>query len=313
MTPEDPSPSVPVRRAAQRHFSQSGTPRPPDLQRVRRAGTVHRARRERRRSGGESFSVSRELVIGGALILLLALVGGGLWVVGRMMDKGADQASVRAGSGSPETARVWRGPHPFEVVKHFTTAPNHAERLKWVRQPERVGAAMEWFFLEGPGAREKVKGTVPMTVAAGGEVLYENYLVELEGGGRRWLSVSVDPEGAKVDFDAYARTSSESWEDLLSGRVEAVEVMRLNLRPGGFYLHAFPDESRWLHFKATTPDLAEGLDLYVERGSLAESKLVEQGEQIDHMTLSLRAVGDGARHRQFEISEVKAAGWVLPD
>ena len=313
MTPEDPSPSVPVRRAAQRHFSQSDTPRPADLQRVRRAGTVHRASRGRRRSGQESISVSRELVIGGALILLLVLVGGGLWVVGRMMGKGQDRAAVKAGSGAPEVSRVWRGPHPFEVVKRFTAAPNHDERLKWVRQPERVGAAMEWFFREGPGSREKVRETVPMTVGAGGEVLYENYLVELEGGGRRWLSVSVDPEGAKIDFDAYARTSSESWEDLLSGKAAAAEVMRLQLRPGGFYLHAFPDESRWLHFKATTPDLAEGLDLYVERGSLAEAKLLEQGEQIDQMTLSLRAVGDSARHRQFEISEVKAAGWVLPD
>ncbi len=282
---------------------------------MRRAGAVHQAGRRRSKKGEPAFALSRELVIGGALVLMLVLVCGGLWVVGLTQDKGAGKGAPAgaAGTGAPELARVWQGPHPSEVVERFTAASSHAERLKWVRHPERVGAAMEAFFREGPGAREKVRGTVPMTVGSGGAVLYENYLVEFEDGGRRWLSVSVDPEGAKVDFDAYARHGSESWEDLLSGKVGAAEVMRLNLQPGGFYLHAFPDESRWLNFKAATPDLAEGLDLYVERGSPAEAKLVEQGERIDHMTLSIRAVGDSARHRQFEITGVKAVGWVLPD
>ena len=320
MTPDDSSSRPPVRKGADRHFIQSGEPRLPDLQRVRRAGSVgqvgrvRRSRRSRRsgdRTEGSTGRVSREVAIGAALLVLLGFACVGLWLLGRMRAKGREEAGIS--TAAPELAKVWTGPHPHAVVENFTKASTHAERLKWVRNPDRVGRVMEAFFATGPGSTEKIKGSFPMTVGTVGEMLYENYQVDLEGGGRRWLSVSVDPDGAKVDFDAYARRGSESWEDLLSGKVPEAEVMRVQLKPGGFYLHGFSDELRWMNYKASSPDLAEDLDLYVERGGLAAAMLLDQAEQVDHVTVSLRAVGDSAGRRQFEITAVKAVGWVLAD
>ena len=258
--------------------------------------------------------VSRELAVGALLLGVLVLVGVGLWLLGRMRgrpDSGGEAASTAKVSESQQV--IWQGPIPSEVADNFTKAATHAERLKWVRQPDKVDAEMEAFFRAGPGAVEKITGTVAMAASGPGDMLYENYQVNLESGEPRLLCVSVDPRGAKVDFEAYARSSSEKWTDLVSGVVTSAEEVRVILRPGGFFMHRFPDESKWLHFKATTPDLPDSLDFYVARGSKAADELVREGESIAQATLSIRAVEDSAKYRQFEITAVKAIGWVEPE
>ena len=212
-----------------------------------------------------------------------------------------------------EAPKVWQGPVPSEVAENFTSATTHAQRLRWVRQAEKVGAAMEAFFRDGAGAAEKVTATrCHWPTGESGDTVYEILQVEMESGEARLLCVSVDPDGAKVDFEAYARHGSEAWEDLLSGAVTSAEEMRVVLRPGGFYLHRFTDESKWAHFKASTPDLADPLDFYVERDSEAARELERAGGTLSHATLSIRAVEDSAKFRQFEITAVKATGWVVP-
>lgn len=321
MTPDDPTPSPRESPSPGRFYSPGGNAGQPEINRVRRAGTVHMSEGRGRRRGRERkpaapvFIVSREVVIGGLLLLLVIAVAGGLWFVG-LSRGGVDREEDVAGNpdeGVAASPAEWQGPHPSEVVEKFTAAKTQEERLKWVRQPDKVGAAMEAFFRSGPGAGEKVVATQPMAVSGTGAMLYEDYLVQMEGGGVRLASVSVDPTGAKVDFAAYARQCSESWGDLLGSAVMEAEEMRVILRPGGYYLHAFPDEEQWRNFKASTPDLPEGIDLYVERGTALDRQLADLGEGIDRMTLSIRAVGDSAKHRQFEITGVKCVGWVLPE
>jgi hypothetical protein len=321
MTPDDPTPSPRESPSPGRSYSPGGNAGQPDITRVRRAGTVHvpdgrgpRRGRERR-PATPVFIVSREIVVGVLLLLLVIAVAGGLWFVG-LSRGGADRKDSTGGDGADgvtASPAEWQGPHPSEVVDRFTAARTHAERLKWVRQPDKVGAAMEAFFRDGPGAGEKIVGIQPMAVSGNGAMLYEDYLVQLEGGGVRLASVSVDPAGAKVDFPAYARQNSESWDDLLGSSVMEAEEVRVILRPGGYYLHAFPDEEQWRNFKASTPDLPEGIDLYAERGTALDRQLAELGEGIDRMTLSIRAVGDSAKHRQFQITGIKSVGWVLPE
>ena len=255
--------------------------------------------------------VSREVVIGVLLLLVLVVVAGGLWWVGRNRGKAESGEETSEGRrASEEAVVVWQGPIPSKVVENFTTAGSHAERLKWVNQPEKVGAEMEAFFRDGPGAKEKVNGTMALTVVAQGDLLYEYYQASLEGGESRLLCVSVDPRGAKVDFEAYARSGSEKWTKLVSGAVPSAEEVRVVLRPGGFYMHRFPDEEEWIHFEASTPDLPDSMDFYVARDSEAARELAPVGSSISHVTVSIRAVEDSARYRQFEITAVKALGWV---
>lgn len=321
MNAEDPTPSSRANASPTRTYSPGGKAGQPDITRVRRAGTVHVAEGRGRRRSRErrvvvpAFAISREWVVGGLLLLLVLAVAGGLWLLGLSRGGSGDRADADRGarSGMSASPAEWRGPHPSEVLEKFVAATSHEERLKWVRQPDKVGPAMEAFFRDGAGAREKIVGTQPLAVSDQGAMLYEDYLVQLEGGGIRLASVSVDPDGAKVDFPAYARLGSESWDDLLGGVVKEADEVRLILQPGGFYLHAFPDEEAWRNFKASSPDLPEGIDLYVGRGTALDRQLEELAGRTDRATLSIRAVGDSAKHRQFEITGVKGIGWVLPE
>ena len=287
---------------------------------MKRAGGVHLVPKGQRRRGGQrspqggGAGISREVVIGGLLVLVLILVAGGLWMLGRGRGgAAAGQEKSQAESASEGEHIIWQGPNPSEVAESFTKATTHAERLKWVRQPDKVGAEMETFFRDGPGASEKIVGKAALSASELGDLIYENYLVSLESGQPRLLCISVDPRGAKVDFEAYARSCSVKWTDLMSGSVASAEEVRVILQPEGFFMHRFPDEEKWVHFKATTPDLPDSLDFYVTRDSEAARELEKGHVLAPHVTLSIRAVEDSAKYRQFEITAVKALGWVEPE
>jgi hypothetical protein len=113
-----------------------------------------------------------------------------------------------------------------------------------------------------------------------------------------------------VDFEAYARSGSEKWSELAAGTVPSAEEMRVIVQSGGFYMHRFPDQTKWVHFKATTPDLPGSMDLYVLRDSEAARQLAQVGETMARVTVSIRAVEDSAKYRQFEITAIRAIGWV---
>ena len=295
-------------------MSASGRSRPREAIQVRKMAKSLATMEPRIRRTVPLVNLGREMVIGGLLVTALVLAGGGLWVAGRLRERSLAMEGAPVAVTPAEASEVfWQGPNPAEVAERFTRAGSHAERLKWVRYPDQVGAAMEAFFREGPGATEQLAGTALLASSSGGDLLFENYEVRFKGGESRLLSVSVDPAGAKVDFKSYARHCSESWPDLLSGKVTAAAEMRVILAPGGFYLHRFTDEKKWIHLKASTPDLPEALDFYVPRDSPAARELRQAGGNLSRATVAIRAVGDSAKYRQFEITGVTATDWVEPD
>ncbi len=316
MMPDHSAPRIPQQRREIYSVTPGGNSRNPEPFQCRRGGTREALTRGRRRSE-PVVTIHRELVIGGLLLAAVTVVACGLWWVGRGQDRPQPgtvaKTVVERQKAAAPTAIVWEGPIPAEVVEKFTRATTHAQRLRWVRDAETVGPAMEAFFRDGPGATEKIMATRPVAESADGDMLYEVYQVTMERGGPRLVCVSVDPEGAKVDFKAYARHGSESWDDLLSGEVLAAEEVRVFLRPGGFFQQRFSDEEKWLHFQATTPDLPDSLDFYVARDSPAAVALAREGDTIGNMTVSIRAVDDSAKSGQFEITALKASGWIEPE
>ncbi|MCW1925329.1 hypothetical protein OKA05_22405 [Luteolibacter arcticus] len=235
----------------------------------------------------------------------------GLWLMGRKQSAGgrAIAEDRRESAGQPEK---WHGPIPSVIAERFTKAKNHKERLELVRNPAQVGPAMEAFFRDGPGASEQIKGLRPLSAGSSGDLVFESYSAELANAPARLLSVTVDPEGAKVDFKCYARLGSVPWEDLLTGKVTEAAEVRVILQAGGYYLHEFNDEQKWLHFKATSPDLSETLDFYLDRKHPSAGDLQESKESLFPATLSVRAVNGSEKRRQFEITGVKALQWVEP-
>jgi hypothetical protein len=233
--------------------------------------------------------------------------------MGRMHSAGGKQeAGVANRVESSAPREKWHGPVPSVIAERFIEAKSHEQRLELVRNPVQVGPAMEAFFKSGPGATEKIKGFHPVANGSSGDLAFESYTVEIANAPVRLLSVTIDPQGAKVDFECYARLGSVAWEDLLTGKVSEAAEVRVILEPGGYYLHEFSDEQKWLHFKATSPDLAETLDFYLDRQSPSVRDIRELGASSIRATLSVRAVNGSEKRRQFEITAVKALDWVEP-
>lgn len=258
--------------------------------------------------------LQKEWVVAGLLGFVLIAAVSGFWIAGVMRSGARPAAPVAVASTAVEAPpEKWQGPIPTEVANRFIAATTHEERLKWVRNPERVGADMEDFFSSGPGASEKVEAIVPLPVAAAGPLVFEEFLAKLEGGRHRIVSVSVDPRGAKVDFGCYAFRGTATWEQLLAGEVEEAEGMKILLQTNNFYVHEFADEQRWMHFKAVVPDLPESLNLYVEREGEMARELKSLEEDGFRATVSVRSVNGSAARRQFEITGVTSLGWVAEE
>jgi hypothetical protein len=270
-----------------------------------------------RRSSGQRrqrtiVQVKREWVVILLMVLLPLAAAGGLWLLGRIQSARSDDQPVSVFRPAAVPLEKWRGPVPSVVAERFMDAKTHEDRLEWVRNPAEVDAAMKEFFQRGPGATEQVTGFQPMASGSSGDLLFESFNVQISGAPGRLLSVSVDPQGAKVDFECYARSGSVSWDHLLSGKVSEAAEVRVVLQQGAFYLRRFADEARWMHFKATSPDLPETLDFYLDRQHPSARELSEKKASMFRATLSIRAVDGSEKHRQFQISGVKALDWVEP-
>lgn len=278
--------------------------------------TSHASPSGTRRRRGERpqgpLQAKKEWVITGLIGVLLIMAVAGLWLMGRMHSGGKAglPAVDRAEASTP--VEKWQGPIPAVIAERFIEAKTQEERLELVRNPAQVGPAMEAFFKSGPGATEQVKGFYPLTTGSSGDVSFEKYTVEFASSSPRLLSVTIDPRGAKVDFECYARMGSVAWADVLSGKAKEAREVRVFLQAGSYYLHSFGDEQKWLHFSATSPDLPETLDFYLDRENPAVRDIENAGRKIFPATLSILAVDGSEKYHQFEITAVKALEWVEP-
>ena len=270
---------------------------------------------KRRRRGERPVGLlqaKKEWVIIGLIGALLLMAVAGLWLVGQRHSGGNGSLSVvdRAQASAP--LEKWQGPIPSVIAERFIEAKTQEERLELVRNPAEVGPAMEAFFKKGPGATEQIKGFFPLARGASGDLSFEKYKVEFASSPPRLLSVTIDPRGSKVDFECYARLGSVGWDEVLSGKAKEAAEVRVILQAGCYYLHSFKDEQKWLHFTATSSDLPETLDFYLDRENPAVRDLQDSGGGSFPATLSIRAVNGSEKHHQYEITAVKALEWVEP-
>jgi len=244
-------------------------------------------------------------------ILVVASLGLGAWLGVRQRHS---LRAAAASSAAMKSGAFEHGPSPTAVAYNFMRAGNQTERLRWVRQPEKVAALVEEFFSHGRGANESMVSLSPMDSALADVNSYEPFAVELSDGSRRLLCVVRENGSAKVDFKAYARHGSVPWEDLLSGTAKQASEVRVLIQKSDYYNFEFADERRWIDFTATTPDLDSSVHLYVSSTSpdmKSLNKLVS-GEGLG-VTVAIRAHGESHLKRQFEITALLATDWVLPD
>ena len=149
-------------------------------------------------------------------------------------------------------------------------------------------------------------------------LLIEGVLVNYKGKERtnqRLALLTPDDRGRwQVDFDAFARTVTPSWSDLLGGAGELARV-RVIAIPGVYYNGIFRDESAWSCYFLTSPDTDVTLCGYCRTGSrddISMKQLFAEGAANARVTLELRRIKD-AEPRQFEIARILSREWVVPD
>lgn len=240
--------------------------------------------------------------------LLLAVLGAGGWFALQR------PAAVAAESLPAPVAVVDDGLSARAVAEHFTGATTQEERLKWVRQPDAVAAAMELFFSSGKGSGEVVAKLDAIAPGNLDESIHERFAVTMADGTRRLLCLLPTAGGVRVDFKAYARHGSVAWTDLLGGQAVEADEMRLFLEKGDYYNFGFKHEVRWQCFTVTSPDLELPVWVYLARTDPAHKLLqAAYGPKPVRVTVALRSVGDSHLRRQFEIVAVRAVDWVVPD
>ncbi len=126
------------------------------------------------------------------------------------------------------------------------------------------------------------------------------------------LLVPDDSGKWKIDYDAFARAVSPSWNDLLHQQAGTGRV-RVYATPQNYYNGPFADEARWICHGLVSPDVDGMLMGYCPKGSPAADAMnwiLSRDAATARVTLEIRRV-DGADARQFEITGVLAQDWVI--
>lgn len=212
----------------------------------------------------------------------------------------------------------WNGPPPDDVARNFLEARTEEERLGLVRHPKAVRDLMRYFYAKGPGRDEKPVSLNPMDEVFSGEKIVRRYAMTMEDGSTRLVSIPFTEDGkALVDFKVYSRYCSHPWSEVLAGKVPSAPEMRVFLSGGAYYNHAFADESRWMSFVASSPDLDGPIYLYADRTGPDASEDLKQwsadsGTPPVRCVVALESLGDGHLKRQFILKKLIRVGWLDP-
>lgn len=276
-------------------------------------GPAHRTRSRRRRQ------LSNRWWCAGITAAVIGLCGCGVTgcsgkkaAAGQTGDAAEKPAvAVKAKPAMSEPGDEWSGAIPIRVAEAFTKAKTHEMRMKLVRTPETAGPLMQAFFESGPGSTETIAGIDEMSAASTEQFAFQRFQVRLKDGGSRLMCVVFTPEGAKVDFECYARYGSASWTDLLGGQAKEADEVRVFVEPGFTYVYGFSEEEKWSCYLAKTPDLEETMNFYAPRGSELDKKLKQVTARGPmRATLAIRSMDGSHLKRQFEVTAVRAEGWV---
>jgi hypothetical protein len=245
-----------------------------------------------------------------------------LWLVPKMEsgDSGAGQVS----SGTRQEVRVvlqFASPSESEVLALVKQALS-------IREPERVGE----FFRMGAASPQEVVDFLTKMESVDGVIEHYMWISSMDANGLSIDGVLVSSKGAerplsrlalftpdavgqwKVDFEAFARVVTPSWNEILS-KGTALAQVRVYVGKDSYYNGAFKDDKQWVCHRMTSPDTEEILLGYSKVGSLqaaAINWMFSKEERAPRATLEIRRV-EGAESRQFEILKVVAEDWVVGD
>lgn len=255
---------------------------------------------ENRRTPDDRKTLLRALMIGFGTIAL-AVLGPLVWglVIG-----GTDRKSVGRAGGTDETRNEVESAE--RVATAFLAGTDLQQRLGFVRNPDEIRDHLSEYSAAArsePGKIAKLIGHSGKTTA---------FAVALASGEVRLLEVVTTPEGPKVDWDAYARYGTASWEELLLGNTDRA-VVRVFCQPSVEAPEPFDAEGKWVAFRLSSPDLPQSALAFAETGTV-------RAEMMKKIVLGTpqyrqRFVVEVVRHEGkdgplFEMTQCLAVGWI---
>lgn len=308
----------------------TGMPKPSSgrRRRSRRTGEGWSDRRGKR----ESEARRRVIWAWSAVLTLAAFVAIAVffinWTFGQM-DRRNQIAKKQVKPG--QTIVKSRFPSPSE-----DDALNHVKRALALRDPVMIPS----FFHTGSAKPEEVIEFLTKLPDLDGQIENYQWLSSMDANGllidgvlvnslrddkpcSRLVQLTPDETGRwKIDFPAFARMVSRSWEELLAADAASAEAeVRVLIAPDSYYNGPFSNEKDWICYGMLSPDSETVMLGYCRRGSpqalameqmfLKSSSASQAGaNRLLRACLRIQRV-EGAETRQFEITRVLSEDWIV--
>lgn len=241
------------------------------------------------------------------VVVAVAMITAGLW----MLAAGKRHTATQAPAAVDELQDALENAEA--VARMFLAETRPETRLQWARNPDEVKS--HWLDYPdeariAPGRIEKVLGHQD-----DGDRAVTAFVVALPAGGIRLLEVVRTPCGPKVDWDAYARYGTATWQDLVAGEATRA-VVRVFCEPATERPAPFDDPRQWTCFRLSGPDLPQTLLGFAKVGHVREAmmKQVVLGTPNFRQRFVLEVTRhQGADEPLFEITRCLAVGWIVAE
>lgn len=145
-------------------------------------------------------------------------------------------------------------------VRGYYAADQISEKLKYVRQPERVRPLMEKYYQQQPVVKEEFHQLEKYGALNIDKVPFVYARVQMENGtSRDVLLERLADESFKLDWEVDVHYQPLAWDGFIELRPSEPLVMRVAVKPDSFHVYQFRDSSKYDCYQLT----AKGSDHYV--------------------------------------------------
>lgn len=191
------------------------------------------------------------------------------------------------------------------------------ERLKLVRQPERVAPLMDRYYSQYPLKAEVVSEILsldPLTID--GMASFWLVSCKIEGSGDQQIIVEVKADGAtKIDWETLVCYQPISWEKFSLDRPKEYKGdFRVYVEQDNFYSHEFADSEKYMSYRLSVITGDQILYGYAERDSEAYAALANEfkaGEGVTPMMLRLEIPSDPQSKNGVIIRKLISPRWIF--
>ncbi len=189
--------------------------------------------------------------------------------------------------------------HDFFILGEGENPVEVMEDLIRIRETEGEITQTEWLALKFPSDSNAR------------QVIVHSAREEIEQTRRAQLIRGSDGKW-RIDLHAYLRKCDPSLKEIISAQ-SGTFIVRMFIAEESSYRGIYSDRSQWRAYSLASPDINDALYAYAKRGSSQDKALrsiLLTHENFHHSTLSIVKQAN-SEPRQFEISRVIAANWII--